>query len=208
MKIQNISCTEEEILSIIMFSPTWEHEMAVNILNIVKKNEQKSQPRPIMVGVVGMPGSGKTTSSDILASTLQTKYKISCVVIPMDGYHFSISKLKAMKDPEDVIYRRGAPDTFDAELLRNDLTTIKNGTDNEKSIPGFDHQIGDPSPDQHLFKRNLHRVVIVEGLYLLHEDEKFGWHGIKVGFSSLSNNTIKKKYLVFGDIMTSLLNFL
>ena len=112
-----------------------------------------------------------------------TKYKISCVVIPMDGYHFSISKLKAMKDPEDVIYRRGAPDTFDAELLRNDLTTIKNGSDNEKSIPGFDHQIGDPSPDQHLFKRNLHRVVIVEGLYLLHEDEKFGWHGIKVGLN-------------------------
>ena len=166
-----------------MFSPTWEHEMAVNILNIVNKNEQKSQPRPIMVGVVGMPGSGKTTSSNILASTLQTEYKISCMVMPMDGYHFSMSKLKKMKDPEDVIYRRGAPDTFDAELLRNDLTTIKNGSDNEKSIPGFDHQIGDPSPDQHLFTRNLHRVVIVEGLYLLHEDEKFGWHGIKVGLS-------------------------
>jgi pantothenate kinase len=124
-----------------------------------------------------------------------------CVVLPMDGYHFSLEKLHSMKNPEDVIYRRGAPDTFDVTALNNDLHKIKYGsnsvsttttttsttidptitdptsnvntTDDASSssmivrIPGFDHAIGDPIPNVHIFDRNKHNIVIMEGLYLL-----------------------------------------
>ena len=145
-----------------------------------KVSENDDHRQPTIVAVVGMPGSGKTTSSDILASLLQDTYNTSCIVLPMDGYHFPIAHLKAMHNPEDVIYRRGAPDTFDAKALRNILHKIRNGSEKIAPVPGFDHTIGDPTPDKHIFNRNKHTVVIVEGLYLLYEDESLGWNGIKV----------------------------
>ena len=109
-----------------MYQNTWEPEIAQIISNIVLKNKDAGSKKPVMVGVVGMPGSGKTTSSSILSSILTETYKVSCIVLPMDGYHFSIAKLKAMENPADVIYRRGAPDTFDVyrtikEFLKFDI---------------------------------------------------------------------------------------
>ena len=163
-----------------MFPPTWEPDIARMISKTVEDNQKAGNEQPVMVGVVGMPGSGKTTSSHILASILEETHHLSCIVLPMDGYHFSISQLKAMDNPEDVIYRRGAPDTFDANTLRNDLLKIRNGDGDVVPIPGFDHEIGDPTPNQHIFERQKHVVVIVEGLYLLLEDERLGWNGIKV----------------------------
>ena len=163
-----------------MFRPTWEPQIAGVISKMVEDNKKAGNTRPTMVGVVGMPGSGKTTSSNILASILEETHNISCKVLPMDGYHFSMVQLRAMENPDDVIYRRGAPDTFDASALRNDLLKIRNGDDDVVAIPGFDHEIGDPTPNQHIFERKNQVVVIVEGLYLLHEDERLGWNGIKV----------------------------
>ena len=163
-----------------MYQHTWEPEIAQIISNIVLKNKDAGSKKPVMVGVVGMPGSGKTTSSNILRSILTETYKVSCIVLPMDGYHFSIAQLKAMENPADVIYRRGAPDTFDANTLQKDLSRIRNEDEKEVFIPGFDHEVGDPNPNEHVFKRSIHKVVIIEGLYLLHEEEKLGWKGIKV----------------------------
>ena len=125
-----------------MYQHTWEPEIAEIISNIVLKNKDAGSMKPVMVGVVGMPGSGKTTSSNILRSILTETYKVSCIVLPMDGYHFSIAQLKAMENPADVIYRRGAPDTFDANTLQKDLSRIRNEDENEVFIPGFDQRSG------------------------------------------------------------------
>lgn len=82
-----------------------------------------------------------------------------------------------MPDSKDLIYRRGAPDTFDANRLKQDLRRIRNGTDEQiVRTPGFDHAIGDPAPDEHEFDRTKHRVVFCEGLYLLHDEE--GWKDV------------------------------
>lgn len=81
-----------------------------------------------------------------------------------------------MDNPEDKIYRRGAPDTFDAAGLKRDLGRIRNGDEEVVTMPGFDHAKGDPEPDAHTFRRSEHKIVICEGLYLVHDDH--GWEGI------------------------------
>ena len=111
-----------------MFDPTWEPEIATIIAQKYKELNQNIK-RPIMAAVVGMPGSLKTTSSDILASILETEHGIPCVVLPMDGYHYSMAQLKSMPNPQEFIYRRGAPDTFDAQTLKSDLEKVCHGTE-------------------------------------------------------------------------------
>lgn len=43
-------------------------------------------------------------------------------------------------------------------------------------FPAFDHGKGDPEPDTHIFDRHQHKVVLCEGLYLLHDQD--GWEDI------------------------------
>jgi pantothenate kinase len=80
-----------------------------------------------------------------------------------------------MAQPEDMVYRRGAPDTFDAAALQRDLQSIRDSSSSTVLLPGFDHAVGDPRPDAYTFVRGTHKGVIMEGRYLLHEQS--GWAG-------------------------------
>jgi len=129
---------------------------------------------PYMIGVCGIPGSGKSTSAEILAEIL---HDTGACIFPADGYHFSRADLEAFENPLDALYRRGAPDTFDAGSLVRDLNEIRYGKTARVELPGFDHAVGDPSPGQHVFHRQENRVVICEGLYLLHGSD--GWDQVR-----------------------------
>jgi len=154
---------------------SWEKAMAQQIL---KKMKESPERRPFMVGLVGMPGSGKSVSVFLLANELE-QHGVMSMTMPHDGYHYTMDYLKSFINSDDAIYRRGAPDTFDAVGLYRDLERIRNNASGEDliKVPGFDHANGDPEPDQHIFDRNHHQVVICEGLYLLHDDD--GWADIK-----------------------------
>lgn len=150
------------------FVVSWEQEMADEIGRAVEACETL----PYMVAVVGVPGSGKTTSATILGELLQEQC-IPTMVMPFDGYHLTMETLRLFPHADEVIYRRGAPDTFDPQALQRDLDKIRNGNDQIVKVPGFDHARGDPEPDAHAFDRAAHKVVICEGLYLLHDQD--GW---------------------------------
>jgi len=85
--------------------------------------------------------------------------------------------LRQFENADDVIYRRGASDTFDPSALARDLERIAHGSEQSVHIPGFDHAYGDPVQDQHVFERSEHDIVICEGLYLLHDQD--GWERIQ-----------------------------
>ena len=95
---------------------------------------------------------------------------------PHDGYHYTLDYLRSFPDPQDMIYRRGAPDTFDPHALLRDLRRVRAGDEDIIKLPAFDHARGDPEPETHVFDRSRHRVVICEGLYLLHQRD--GWEPI------------------------------
>lgn len=155
---------------------TWEPDVARRI--IVDTSVAARGGRPFMVALVGIPGSGKSVSSLILADQLQKQNPECCAcVIPHDGYHYPLEQLKNLfLDADDAIYRRGASDTFDSSALYRDLLRIRDGNERVISIPGFDHATGDPEPDRHAIDRDRHSVVICEGLYLLYDQN--GWENI------------------------------
>jgi pantothenate kinase len=137
---------------------------------------KSSRETPFMIAIAGIPGSGKSTSSHILSEILKKDFHITNIVIPMDGYHYPLQVLHTFDNSADVIYRRGAEDTFDSEALFQTLLKIKCGSEEKVYIPGFDHAKGDPEKDAYIYQRSDHSVVICEGLYLLH------WYQIREMF--------------------------
>lgn len=154
---------------------SWEPDVEARI-RLELSRRDASDGTPFIVGLVGIPGSGKSTSGTVLSQNLVDQ---GSLLMPMDGYHYSMDQLRQFPDPNDAIYRRGAPDTFDVESLRKALEQIKCKSGESNIIiklPGFDHAKGDPEPDTYTFDRNQHRLVILEGLYLLYDQG--GWEKI------------------------------
>ncbi|KAF7154471.1 hypothetical protein RHSIM_Rhsim01G0269700 [Rhododendron simsii] len=142
-----------------------------------------------IVGLAGPPGAGKSTIANEIVRRINKLWpEKSCsfdsqvdppevaAVIPMDGFHFYCHQLDAMEvviplfmtllmsDPEEAHARRGAPWTFDPELLLKCLNTLR--VQGSVYAPSFDHVVGDPVQDD-IFVNLQHKVVIVEGNYLL-----------------------------------------
>lgn len=66
-----------------------------------------------MLGFTGVPGSGKSTATQLLAQRLADEklgiYPLLAGLVPMDGFH----KANEILAQEGSLERKGAPDTFD-----------------------------------------------------------------------------------------------
>ena len=114
--------------------------------------------QPLVVGLVGVPGAGKSTLAARVASVLNATRGDRCVVVPMDGFHLPRSALS-----EEQMRRRGSPPTFDAEGLADAVAAI--GATGRASLPSFDHAVKDPVADQ-IQVVPANEIVLLEGLYL------------------------------------------
>lgn len=103
-----------------------------------------------LVSVVGIPGSGKSTFSDLLVRELnQVTGREVCCLVPMDGFHLPKRALDGFADPVEAHKRRGAPFTFDPEGLLETVERCKAAVreDTEVTAPGWAHAVGDPLKD-------------------------------------------------------------
>ncbi len=141
-----------------------------------------NRPGRVMVGIAGPPGSGKSTLAAQLATRVNavTGTPIA-VALGMDGFHLSKAQLRQMPDPELAFARRGAPWTFDAAGFVARLNHLRRA-DSVVRWPDFAHEVGDPIADA-LEVVPVVRLVIVEGLYLLHDDD--GWQDAQVVFDEV-----------------------
>ena len=127
------------------------------LLSVDHKNER------ILVGIAGAPGAGKSTLSQSLSTKLNKSEHVAAV-IPMDGYHLDDSLLEDL----GLLKRKGAPETFDFAGFKHLLLRIKN--EDEVVYPVFDREREISIAGAGILKKNI-RIVIVEGNYLLFDEE-------------------------------------
>ena len=127
------------------------------LLSVDHKNER------ILVGISGAPGAGKSTISQALSTKLNKSEHVAAV-IPMDGYHLDDSLLEDL----GLLKRKGAPETFDFAGFKHLLLRIKN--EDEVVYPVFDREREISIAGAGILKKNI-RIVIVEGNYLLFDEE-------------------------------------
>jgi pantothenate kinase len=138
-------------------------------LKLVAELSDKARSLPegsrFMLGLIGYPGAGKSTTANFLAAGINNAQNGAgeiAVVVPMDGFHRYNSQLKEM----NLFELKGVPDSFDAEAFADLLARLRAGADKTIHCPCFDRAIEEPTPDA-IAVRPEHKMVLVEGNYLL-----------------------------------------
>lgn len=123
---------------------------------------------PLLVGLAGEPGAGKSTAAARLVDLLP-----AAQVLPMDGFHLPQAELVRLGRRE----RMGAPDTFDVDAFVALLERLRDLHNSGETVraPGFDRRVEEPVPDQLALTPEL-RCIVVEGNYLLLDQA--GWQRV------------------------------
>lgn len=138
-------------------------ELAVRASQIIQAADN-SPGRRYLLGVAGIPGSGKSTFAANLLLQIHEQRPDIARLVPMDGYHFSNEKLKEM----DLHSRKGSPQTFDANAYVSLLQQAQI-VDSHLTFPIYDRKVHaavlHDTPASTIDK-NV-RIVLTEGNYLL-----------------------------------------
>ena len=180
--------------------------------------------KPLIVGLSGSQGSGKSTISKILKIILNSHYKLNVVSFSLDDFYKTAYERKKMsKLIHPLFMTRGVPGTHDAKWLYNTLKSLLKKNFKAVKIPKFDKSIDDRFSSKHwqLVKKKPD-IIIFEGwcvgakpqslkelrkpINILEkiEDTKLTWrkkvnNELKINYKKIYNLLDKKIYLRVPD---------
>ena len=129
---------------------------------IAKKSNKKS---PLIIGLAGGQGTGKTTITSIISLILKKYFKLKVFKISIDDFYKTRNerkKLSTTKHP--LLMTRGVPGTHDYKIILNFLKKIKNKKFNSLKLPKFDKSKDDRCHKKLWYKINSRPdVIILEG---------------------------------------------
>lgn len=114
----------------------------------------------ILVAIAGPPGAGKSTLSSQICKRLDHDGRPTAIV-PMDGFHLDNAVLR----DRNLLHRKGAPETFDAEGFIRLVQDLRTGN-GAVAVPEFDRE-SDRVQEAATRVAPVCRVVLLEGNYLL-----------------------------------------
>ncbi|GLB36756.1 putative P-loop containing nucleoside triphosphate hydrolase protein [Lyophyllum shimeji] len=130
----------------------------------------------LLVGIAGIPASGKSTfallltayTNELLASAAHASASnAKARLVGLDGWHLSRAQLDEFPDPQLAHDRRGIHWTFDSQGYVAFVRSLREPLSLETPVitaPSFDHALKDPTYDDVAIHPN-DRIVIIEGLY-------------------------------------------
>lgn len=162
---------------------------ALDVLLPKIKQQREKSSKPIVLGISGLQGSGKSTWASKIVEILTSEHQLNTITVSLDDFYKTHEGLVAQRDQnlKNGLYRvRGQPGTHDEQLAAKFFKDLEaySGEGNLK-IPSFDKSQfngeGDRAPesDWHPVSRKPD-VVVFEG-----------WC---VGFQPLPAPAVEEKY--------------
>ena len=107
---------------------------------------QTGGDKPLIIGINGSQGSGKSTFADYLCTMLSERFQLRCVSLSLDDFYltkFERQQLATKIHP--LLETRGVPGTHDVPLALETLAKLVYGS-GETLIPRFDKSRDDRMP--------------------------------------------------------------
>jgi D-glycerate 3-kinase len=162
---------------------------ALDLLLPKIKKQREDSSKPIVLGITGLQGSGKSTWASKIVEILTSEHQLNTITVSLDDFYKTHEGLISQRDqdPKNGLYRvRGQPGTHDEQLAARFFKDLEAYSGKgELKIPSFDKSQfsgeGDRAPesDWHLVSRKP-EVVVFEG-----------WC---VGFQPLPASAVEEKY--------------
>jgi len=129
-------------------------------------NHHQAAGRPIVVGLNGSQGSGKSTVSEFLKLSLELLHNLPTAIMSLDDIYLAKSaREKLALKVHPLLKTRGVPGTHQISLGLETIDSLINASDASRSLlPGFDKSIDDVTPRSSWRQfQGRAEVVILEG---------------------------------------------
>jgi len=144
---------------------------------IVKKANKK---KPLIIGLAGGQGSGKTTISSILTLILKKYFKLNVFKVSIDDFYKTRKDRKLLsKNKHPLLMTRGVPGTHDVDLMLKFFKKVKSKNFKNLAVPKFNKAIDDRCNKNLWYKLKFKPDVII-------------FEGWCVGAKAQTNKQLKK----------------
>jgi D-glycerate 3-kinase len=162
---------------------------ALDVLLPKIKEQRKASSKPIVLGITGLQGSGKSTWASKVVEILTSEHQLTTITVSLDDFYKTHDGLTTQRDqdPKNGLYRvRGQPGTHDEQLAARFFKDLEAYSgEGELKIPSFDKSQfsgeGDRAPESEWHSVSLKPDVVV-------------FEGWCVGFQPLPDSAIEEKY--------------
>ncbi|CAM9094230.1 unnamed protein product [Ectocarpus fasciculatus] len=161
-----LGVNEADLVEVILPLCTW-------LKGITQGPSEKGER--VLVGLCGSAAAGKSTLAQLLCAAYGIIWGASSIqCISMDAYSYPNAHLAA--EVTEYLGRactlkdiKGLPKTLDCASLLRDLGRLRTPSKESIKLPAYSRDLHDPVPDCIAVAPDC-RVVIVEGLHLLHQE--------------------------------------
>ena len=128
-------------------------------------SKRTNKKKPLMIGLAGGQGSGKTTISSILTLILQKYFKLKVFKVSIDDFYKTRKDRKLLsKNKHSLLMTRGVPGTHDVDLMLKFFKNVKSKNFKNLTVPKFNKAIDDRCKKNLWYKiKSKPDVVIFEG---------------------------------------------
>ena len=129
---------------------------------IARKTNKK---KPLIVGLAGGQGTGKTTITSIITIILKKYFKLNVFKISIDDFYKTRKQRTLLsKNKHPLLMTRGVPGTHDANIMLNFFKKIKVKKFKSLKLPKFNKAIDDRCKQSLWYKiKSKPDVIILEG---------------------------------------------
>ncbi|THH17143.1 hypothetical protein EW146_g3617 [Bondarzewia mesenterica] len=160
-------------------------------LHLIHRLQHTPSDARLLVGISGIPASGKSTLAVLVVNKVNTLLKQpnpvehsvgendapsghtvsagipSAILVGLDGWHLTRAQLDAFPDSKLAHDRRGIHWTFDGDAYVSFVKSLRHPLSSSApaiTAPSFDHALKDPTPHA-ITILSEYRIVVIEGLY-------------------------------------------